>query len=243
MNLDLNKTVREVVVEMPQATRVFEKLQIDYCCGGHTRVAEACAGAGVELTQLEQMLQEAPAPSTANELIDFQHSPLTKLIDHILNKHHGFTKAEISRLDTLLARVVAAHADRHPELLRVQKLFLQLCADLTPHMFREEVVLFPYIVELENAQTQNRPTPFAPFGTVNNPVRMMMMEHDTAGDVLRELRKITGAYSVPSDACISYRTLYQALAEFELDLHQHIHLENNILFPRAVEMEEALVCR
>ena len=116
-------------------------------------------------------------------------------------------------------------------------LFQQLCADLKPHMFKEEQILFPYIVEMERSALQNRPAPFAPFGTVNNPIRMMMMEHETVGDLLRELRALSSNYTVPADGCISYQTLYQALEAFEKDLHQHIHLENNILFPRAIELE------
>jgi regulator of cell morphogenesis and NO signaling len=122
-------------------------------------------------------------------------------------------------------------------LLKVGDLFQRLCADLKPHMLKEEQVLFPYIVAMEHAQAQGQPWPFAPFGTVRNPIWMMTKEHDNAGDILRELRAVTSDYRVPPDGCISYQTLYQALEGFEKDLHQHIHLENNILFPRAVEFE------
>jgi regulator of cell morphogenesis and NO signaling len=116
-------------------------------------------------------------------------------------------------------------------------LFQRLCADLAPHMFKEEQILFPYILEMEASVLQHRPAPSAPFGTVNNPIRMMMMEHETVGDLLRELRSSSSDYKVPADACLSYQTLYQELEALEQDLHQHIHLENNILFPRAIELE------
>src|SRR5262249_53214943 len=135
-------------------------------------------------------------------------------------------------------KVINAHGQNHPELMRVGELVQALCNDLKPHMFKEEQVLFPYIAAMDQARLQGRPVPFPPFGTVKNPIRMMMMEHDTAGDLLRDLRIVTKDYKVPADACMSYQTLYRALAAFEKDLHQHIHLENNLLFPKAAGMEE-----
>ena len=244
MNLDSNTTVRDIAVQLPQSTRIFERLKIDYCCGGNTSLVEACANAGVAVSDLEKMLAQG-SNATSSEVIetDFQAASLAELIDHILSKHHVFTKAEMLRLQALLTKVVDVHGANHPELPRVESTFQSLCGDLNPHMFKEEQILFPYILELERAHTQTRPVPFAPFGTVNNPIRMMMMEHDTAGEILRELRNLTTDYAVPADACISYQTLYSALQEFEADLHQHIHLENNILFPRAAEMEEAFAWR
>jgi regulator of cell morphogenesis and NO signaling len=144
----------------------------------------------------------------------------------------------MERLQSLAGKVLAAHGSNHPELVHLDELFARLCADLKPHMFKEEQILFPYIVAMTEAAGQKRAAPFAPFGTVNNPIRMMMMEHDTAGEILREMRALTSDYKVPPDACISYQTLYQALENFEKDLHQHIHLENNILFPKALELEK-----
>jgi regulator of cell morphogenesis and NO signaling len=236
--LSLNKTVRDVALEMPEATRVFEKLKIDYCCGGDKPLGEACATAGVEVADLERMLGEAgKTQAQGNGSLDFQRSTLSELIDHILGKHHVYTKEEMARLGALIEKVLAAHGENHPELKGISGFFQQLCADLKPHMFKEEQVLFPYIIEMERCAVQSRPAPFAPFGTVNNPIRMMMMEHDTAGDLLRELRALSSNYTVPPDGCISYQTLYQALEAFEQDLHQHIHLENNVLFPRAIGLE------
>ncbi len=230
--------VRDVVLELPQATRVFEKLKIDYCCGGDTPLGEACATAGVEVASLERMLEAAErAEAQGKDSLDFQKATLTELIGHILDKHHVYTKEEMARLEPLIDKVISAHGKNHPELRSLGGLFQQICADLRPHMLKEEQILFPYIVEMERSAVENRPAPFPPFGTVKNPVRMMMMEHETVGDLLRELRALSSNYAVPSDGCVSYQTLYQALEAFEKDLHQHIHLENNILFPRAIELE------
>jgi regulator of cell morphogenesis and NO signaling len=238
MTFDTQTTVRELALNEPDATRVFEKLKIDYCCGGGKTLAEACSVAGVETEDVRQLLAEA-RQAKSNETVDFQNGSLANLIAHILDKHHVFTKEEMERLTTLTEKVYSAHGQNHPELLRVKSLFAKLCDDLRPHMFKEEQILFPYIIRLEASVRDKQPFMPPPFVTVRNPVRMMMFEHDTAGDLLRELREATSDYTTPADACISYKTLYQALAEFEQDLHQHIHLENNILFPRAVEMESA----
>lgn len=236
MLLDPNKTVRELAVALPNATLIFEKTKIDYCCGGDQLLGDACAKAGVDLQALEQMLQTSvePAAAMAN---DFQQMTLADLISHILDKHHIYTKEEMERLEALSAKVIGVHGANHPELLAFRDLLNQLFAELRPHMFKEEQILFPYILRMGQAALQNRPAPFAPFGTVNNPIRMMMFEHDNAGEILRELRKLSANYTTPADACVSYQTLYQAVEAFEQDLHQHIHLENNILFPKAIALE------
>lgn len=231
-------TVREVAIQLPQSTRLFEKLKIDYCCGGNRLLTEACTSAGLEIKDVIGMLQaETETDTSGNGPRDFQDASLTELALHILDTHHVFTKEEMTRLEALIKKVISAHGQNHPELHKVGALFDALCADLKPHMFKEEQVLFPHILGLDQSDAQHRPAPFAPFGTVNNPVRMMMMEHDNAGEILRELRSTTSDYKVPEDGCISYHTLYEALEAFERDLHQHIHLENNILFPRAIELE------
>jgi len=234
-------TVREVALQMPESTRLFEQLKIDYCCGGNQPLADACASAGIDIDSVMDMLGEMThSNSSDTSALDFQDASLTELIEHILNTHHVFTKSEMDRLEVLAAKVISAHAENHPELIHLGELFKRLCGDLKPHMFKEEQVLFPYIVAMTEAVNQNRPGPFAPFVTVNNPVRMMMREHDTAGQILRELRELTSGYKVPPDACISYQTLYEALENFEKDLHQHIHLENNLLFPKALDLENTL---
>jgi len=231
-------TVREVALQLPQSTRLFEKLKIDYCCGGNRPLTEACTAAGLNVDDLVALLNVATQPDAINQSdVDFPNLSLSELIDHVVETHHVFTKSEMDRLEALTEKVVGAHGANHPELLNVREVFQHLCADLRPHMFKEEQVLFPYITAMERAEVDNTAAPFAPFGTVNNPIRMMIMEHDTAGDLLRELRALTSDYKVPADGCVSYQTLYQALEGLEADLHQHIHLENNILFPKASQTE------
>lgn len=238
MLLDPTKTVRELALTIPSAARVFEKAKIDYCCGGNRPLAEACARAGVDVEAVCRLLDDSRSDATGREESwDFQLMSLAELTNYIIEKHHVFTQQETARLITLLEKVCSAHAENHPELLQIQSAFRALQADLDQHMFKEEHVLFPYIIQLEAAGLAKRPMPRALFGTMRNPLAVMILEHDAAGDTLREIRKLSRDFTVPADACISYRTLYGALEELEADLHQHIHLENNILFLRSLEME------
>jgi regulator of cell morphogenesis and NO signaling len=225
---------------MPGATRIFEKLGIDYCCGGGNSLADACAKAGVAVDEVIGSLEGTEHSDATSASEGWQIAPLVELITNIVEKHHTFTRQELARLEALLIKVCGVHGQNHPELFRIQEQFQELNRDLEPHMLKEERVLFPYIIQMEEAVKNNRTLPAPPFGTVQNPVRVMMAEHDAAGDILREMREVSSNYTVPEDACISYQTLYGALAALEADLHQHIHLENNILFPRAAEMEASL---
>ena len=235
--INSESTVRDVALQLPESTRLFERLKIDYCCGGNQPLAQACAAAGVDVGDVMGMLAGVSQPQEKSA-IAIQDASLPELIKHIVETHHVFTKTEMDRLQLLVNKVLNAHGGNHPELIHLSELWLQLCADLKPHMFKEEQVLFPYIVAMAQAAEHNQAGPFAPFGTVNNPIRRMMSEHDAAGQILRDMRAITSDYKVPPDACISYQTLYQALENLEKDLHQHIHLENNILFPKASDMEK-----
>ena len=238
MNTLESKTVREIVLENPGAPRIFEQLGIDYCCGGQKPLEEACAAAHQSLDEVLAKLEAAPYIPGASGGEDWQRETLTRLADHITSTHHVFVRTEIPRIAALLEKVCGKHGGNHPELHTVRETFLALGQELSTHLMKEEQVLFPYIVALEQQQgTGARPD--SCFGTVQNPIRMMMFEHDSAGGVLRQLRDVTGGYVSPADACISYQTLYQALAGFETDLHQHIHLENNILFPRVIALEQS----
>jgi regulator of cell morphogenesis and NO signaling len=238
--LETTKTVKEYALEMPGATRVFEKLGIDYCCGGGKSLAEACATAGVAVDEVLGSLERAERSDETSGSERWQTASLAALIAHIVEKHHTFTRQELARLDALLSKVCGVHGQNHTELFHIQKQFQELSRDLEPHMLKEERVLFPYIVQMEEAVKNHRTPHSPPFGTVQNPVKVMMAEHDAAGNILREMRELSSDYTVPEDGCISYQTLYGALAALEADLHQHIHLENNILFPRAAEMEASL---
>lgn len=236
--IDPAMKVRDVAL-IPEATRILENLKIDYCCGGERPLAEACELAGIQLEDLQEILEAAQENSGQSRDTDFKTMPLSDLITYIIYKHHVFTTNEMARLEALTAKVIAVHGKNHPELTEVATLLDVLFAELRPHMFKEEHVLFPFVCELEQSMLRKGLPPFPPFGTVNNPIRMMMVEHDNAGALLKEIRRLTSDYSAPGDACISYQTLYQALEEFEQDLHQHIHLENNILFPKASEIEHS----
>ncbi len=240
MHLESTRTVREFALEIPGATRVFERLGIDYCCNGSRSLGEACMSAG---TRIEEVLHSLEEMSLGNEKGQkhFQTAALSELIKHIVETHHGFTRQEISWLSSLTEKVLSVHGDRHPELLQLRCLFRELCNDLETHMMKEERVLFPCIIRTEAAVQQQVPLTRPPFGSLANPMRMMMLEHDRAGELMKEMRKISSDFTPPPDACLSYQTLYEALETLEKDLHQHIHLENNILFPRAVEIEAALI--
>lgn len=237
MLLDATKTVREFAVEIPNATRVFEKLKIDYCCGGNQPLAEACGQKGLKVEEVLKLLRHAK-PAEIDSAVRAESQPLAKLINLIVEKHHVFTRNELGRLTALLEKVCSVHGMNHPELLNIRSQFQTLRAELEPHMMKEERILFPYITQLETAVIKSRPAPFAPFGEVRNPIAVMMREHDAAGDILKTIRELSNDFAAPEDGCISYQTLYKALEELEKDLHQHIHLENNILFPQSLEMEE-----
>jgi regulator of cell morphogenesis and NO signaling len=239
MSVTAEKTLRELAVEMPATTRVFEKLGIDYCCGGNRTLEQACRAANVRFDQvLDSLALADEAAQTARTDRDWQIEPLSDLITHIQDTHHKYVREEIARLGPLFDRVCSVHGENHPELVRMRATFGGLAQELTMHMMKEEMVLFPYIERLEEAAIEKVPALPAPFGSVQNPVAMMMHEHDDAGKALRDMRQASNGYTAPPEACVSYQTLYKALAEFEADLHQHIHLENNILFPRAVKMEQ-----
>jgi regulator of cell morphogenesis and NO signaling len=242
MTLTITKTVGEIAAEMPCATREFEQLGIDYCCGGSRTLGEACVEANISVDEILARLEKSSTfgpsePSDDRQKQDWQKQLLADLIAHITSTHHAFVRSECPRIETLAAKVVEVHGKNHPELLQVRQVFSALAAELGAHLMKEEQVLFPYILRMEESALAGEPAPPAMFGTIMNPVRMMMQEHDSAGDALRSLRTVTKDYTAPEDVCISYRTLYEALQGFEADLHQHIHLENNILFPRAAAMD------
>ena len=239
MSVSTAKTVREVAVEFPEATRIFERFGIDYCCGGSKSLEEACAASNLSVDQVLDSLELAEETArTKLKDRNWQTEPLADLVAHITSTHHKYTREEIARLRPLLDKVCSVHGKNHPELQQIRSSFQGMALELTTHMMKEEMVLFPYIVQMEEAVIQKEPVLPPPFGSVANPVTMMMHEHDSAGEALRAMRLAGASYTPPGDACISYQTLYKALSDFEADLHQHIHLENNILFPRAIAMEK-----
>jgi regulator of cell morphogenesis and NO signaling len=236
-----NKTVRDIALEAPLTTRVFEEFKIDFCCGGRVPFEEACRKAGVEPAAVQAKLSSILADPDRKSIKYDERKSVSELVDHIVSKHHVFTRSEIARLLPLMDKVVSRHGENHVELSVIQSLFQELANELLPHMRKEEAVLFPYIEQVEAAATGRLPIPLAHFGTVQNPVRMMMFEHDRAGDILRKMRKLSSDYTAPADSCPSFKGLYAGFEDLERDLHRHIHLENNVLFPQAIEMESNLI--
>lgn len=234
------QTVRDIALENPASVRVFEKYGIDYCCGGRMPLTEACANRNLNLDEVLASLEGATGlpPSQAP---DWSRVTLARLAAHIVETHHAYVRRELPRLDELAAKVVRRHGDTRQELPEIQRMVSELGEELTAHLGKEEIVLFPYIAKLERYSSGEGPQPRNCFGSVAHPISMMTQEHDLAGSLMAEIRKLSGDYAPPAGACPTYRAFYAGLLEFEQDLHQHIHLENNILFPRAIALEAATV--
>ncbi len=230
------KSIGEFALEVPNAISILEKWQIDYCCKGGRSIHDACADAGITVSEL---MNEIGNGRTTDETRQWQDEKLSALQKYIVDTHHGFTRDILETIVQLADKVAMRHGPRHPEVMGVQKIAHQMYDDLIPHMMKEEQVLFPYVERMEAAIERGEQPPMPFFGTVQTPVRMMMLEHEAVGDLLAELRQVTNDYRLPDDACLSFRALYERLADIEQDLHQHIHLENNLLFPRAASMEES----
>ena len=230
-------TVGELAAENPLSIRIFESWKIDYCCGGRTPLTDACAAAGKTVNEFISAL-EAAATADAGDTTDWLKEALATVSNRICENFHRVTREELATILPIAEKVFGVHGQRHPELAQVLSLVNDVTSDMLPHMLKEEQVLFPYVTQLEAAEVAHRPAPTPFIGTVKNPVRMMMMEHDRVGELLASLRRVTSDYFVPPDACFSYRELYRRLAELESLTHEHIHVENNIYFPRAVALEE-----
>ena len=237
MTETMEKTVREIAVECPASVRVFETLGIDYCCGGRKSLREACARADVPLERAVELLSQAAETKVGPEDAVWSAASLQALIAHIVQKHHAYVRQEIPRLEMMLAKVEDKHSAAHPELTEIRSLFMTVGQELSTHLMKEEQVLFPHIERMAAAALQQEPLPAAFFGTVERPIANMVADHDDAGSLLARMRELSHGYTTPEDACPTFRAVYYGLTEFERDLHQHIHLENNILFPRAIEME------
>ncbi|MEI2776123.1 MAG: iron-sulfur cluster repair di-iron protein [Tetrasphaera sp.] len=228
-----NTTLGDLVTEDPRRTRVLERFGLDYCCNGQRSLAEAAGAAGLAVDEVAGAL-DIPDPAPAPP---WQHLENAALAHDIVDTHHAYLWEEMPRLQALVDKVHGVHGERHPELGRVQAAYTEAVADLEPHLTKEERVLFPAISRLEKAHA---PVAF-PFGSLANPIGQMMAEHDVVGELFKEIRSLTTGYAVPDDACNSYRAMLAGLEEMELDLHEHIHKENNVLFPRVLEMERRIV--
>jgi regulator of cell morphogenesis and NO signaling len=231
-------TVGQIAAQSPLSIRVFERHQIDFCCGGNQPLSQACVARGLDPAEiLDEIDGEAGTAAEADGEIDWKTASLNSLIDHIISTHHVYMKTQLPRMGAMLEKIVAKHSDRYGEVLQVAATFSAMREELEGHLMKEEMILFPLIRRMEEARRRGQAIPASHCGSVQNPIRVMVMEHDSAGEGLGELRRLTNGYAPPEDACNTFRALYAEMAVLERDLHQHIHLENNILFPRAVELE------
>jgi len=231
--------VTRIAIENPAAIRVFERLGIDYCCGANRTLGDACMEAKVSVESAMRLLAEAGQTSAPPIGSIWNDAPLHALTAHIVAQHHLFIRQEIPRIEALLDKVLNRHGESYYDVQRVEDLFLAMARELGIHMSQEEQMLFPYIDEAEATLAAGEPLPPAFFGSVADLTSKMMRDHDDAGALLARIRKLTGNFIAPAGSCPTFRGLYHALAEFERDLRRHLHLENNVLFPRAVRMEAA----
>jgi len=224
-------TVGSIVAKRPELSRVFEQAGIDYCCGGKIPLAEACRKKGIDADQFLATLDEA---GTLNHVdIDAAAMSLTELADHIEGTHHAYLKSELPRLEAMTQKVASVHGGEDARLQQVHETFLGLAAEMASHMLKEEQILFPMVRQLEARSI----TPVFHCGSLANPIGQMELEHEHAGAALAKLRELTDGFNPPDWACNTYRAMLDALAHLEGDLHQHVHKENNILFPRAIALE------
>ena len=231
--IDVNDSLADLVTTRPGLAARLDQLGLDYCCGGQRRLVDAVTEAGLDLADV---LDELVSADVAAETVDWAAMTPAVLVDHLEASHHTYLRDALPRLGALVDKVTAVHGERHPELAEVRAVFAELRADLEPHLLKEERILFPMIRELAAATE----APAFHCGSLVNPIRVMLAEHDTAGDLLARLRTLTGGYAVPDDGCASYQALYDGLAELEADTHLHVHKENNLLFPAVLATERSL---
>jgi regulator of cell morphogenesis and NO signaling len=236
MTFSSETKVNEIALANPKARHVLEDAGIDYCCGGGKSLEEACRRANVSAAEILRQLRSNGERIGPGE-VQWMSAPLGELTKHIRVRHHQYVREATPRICGLLAKIQEKHGRNHGELSEIAKLFEDLAAEMRMHMQKEEQILFPFIEALERAANSGEAAEPPFFRTVRNPIYSMMKEHDSAGERMRQIRSASGGFKPPADACTSYQAAYQDLEEFEKDLHLHVHLENNILFPRAVELE------
>jgi regulator of cell morphogenesis and NO signaling len=234
MNVDVRATLSDLVTADPRRARVLERFGLDYCCHGHRPLAEAAADAGVDVAGVAAALDLGDAPPAAAVSGPSENGALAH---DILDTHHAYMWAEMPRLRALVEKVHTVHGARHAELAEVRAAFERAVAELEPHMSREERVVFPAISRMEKTGTPEAP------GSIAEPIAQLRAEHEVVGELFKKIRSLTGGYAVPEDGCNSYRAMLAGLQEMEFDLHEHIHKENNVLFPRAVAMEQQLTAQ
>ena len=236
MNITENNTVAEIVTNNIKTADVFKKNGIDFCCGGGISIKKACEKKDLSLEEILNELANVNNP--VSNAYNYDSWKLDFLVDHIVNIHHTYVTESIPLILQYAARVAKVHGHHYTEVVEINRLFIDVANELSSHLKKEEQVLFPFIKELLNADSNGEKAAKQHFGTVNNPIRMMEEEHENAGDIMKEIKKLSNNFTPPEGACNTFKALYAKLEEFEQDLHQHIHLENNILFPKAILLEK-----
>ncbi|MFH6997040.1 iron-sulfur cluster repair di-iron protein [Flavobacterium sp. FlaQc-57] len=232
-----DKTIGSFVAQDFRTAAVFTKYKIDFCCKGNRTLNEVCEKSSIDSDVLVQNLSDV-LQSENNNNIDFNSWPLDLLADYIEKTHHRYVEDKTTILLQFLDKLCKVHGEGHPELFKINQLFTECAGELSQHMKKEELMLFPFVKRMVKTKEADGPLSQPSFGTVSNPIAMMMHEHDNEGDRFREIANLTNNYTAPSDGCTTYKVTFAMLKEFEEDLHKHIHLENNILFPKSVILEK-----
>ncbi|WP_339886970.1 iron-sulfur cluster repair di-iron protein [uncultured Flavobacterium sp.] len=239
MNIQEDQIIGELVANDYRTASVFKKYNIDFCCQGNRTINDACEAKKIDeklvVSDLNALMQ-----SQSDSSIDFKSWPLDLLADYIEKKHHRYVEEKTLEIKPYLDKICRVHGERHPELYEINKHFNATAGELAMHMKKEELMVFPFIRKMVKSQQENTKVETPVFESVQFPIQAMMDEHTTEGDRFRKIEEISNNYTPPQDACNTYRVTFALLKEFEQDLHLHIHLENNILFPKAIELEKQL---
>ena len=239
MNIQENQVIGELVAKDYRTASVFKKYGIDFCCQGNRTINEACEKKNIDsksvVNDLDAVIQAQGANTT-----NYKSWPLDLLADYIEKKHHRYVEEKSAEIKPYLDKICRVHGGRHPELFEINEHFNATAGELAKHMKKEELILFPYVRKLATAKHEGSKVIAPPFGTVQNPIEAMMQEHTNEGDRFRKVSALSNNYTPPQDACNTFAVTFALLKEFEQDLHLHIHLENNILFPKAIELEKEL---
>ncbi len=233
------ETIGEIVTKDYRKAQVFKSFGIDFCCGGKKTISEVCRTKGIDTEAVEKALGSITDEPSSDQN-DYLRWNLSFLTDYIINTHHQYVKDNTAFIKELANKVASVHGEQHPEAIRVAYIFSLVADDLMLHLKKEEQILFPFIKELVDVQTNGGVLTESPFGNVANPIQIMEAEHEQAGEALQTIRDLTNNFTLPEDACNSYMILYKKLDEYENDLHRHVHLENNVLFPKAIVLEEQI---
>ena len=239
MNIQENNIIGELVAQDYRSASVFKKYGIDFCCQGNRTIQDACEAIEIDVSSVVTDLNEV-SKATPENSIDYQSWPIDLMADYIEKKHHRYVEDKTQEILPYLDKVYRVHGDNHPELLEIKQLFNETAEELAAHMKKEELILFPFIRKMAKAKVENTQLVMPPFGTVENPIQMMTQEHIDEGERFRKIEELSNNYTPPVDACNTYKVTFALLKEFQADLHLHIHLENNILFHKAIELEKQL---